>query len=70
FLPSGDPDIIYVFPSGVGQNDVGRFLLFSHWRIPIFFRFFPRKSGKMRIRILFRFFLRESGKIFGGSRFR
>ncbi|KAJ9591878.1 hypothetical protein L9F63_001601, partial [Diploptera punctata] len=42
-----DPDILQVFPSGVGKNVVGRFLLFSHWRIPIFFRFFPRESGKM-----------------------
>ncbi|KAJ9599040.1 hypothetical protein L9F63_010497, partial [Diploptera punctata] len=29
-----------------GEIDVGRFLLFSHWGIPIFFRFFHRESGK------------------------
>ncbi|KAJ9581524.1 hypothetical protein L9F63_023298, partial [Diploptera punctata] len=31
----------------VGENIVGCFLLFSHWRIPIFFRFVNRESGKM-----------------------
>ncbi|KAJ9582037.1 hypothetical protein L9F63_003620, partial [Diploptera punctata] len=42
-----DPDIFQVLPSGIGVNLVRRFLLFSHWRIPIYFKFFHRESGKI-----------------------
>ncbi|KAJ9598856.1 hypothetical protein L9F63_026610, partial [Diploptera punctata] len=54
-LPLEDSDIVRVFPSGVGENLVGRFLLFSHLRIPTFFKIFPRESESPDI--LFSFLL-------------
>ncbi|KAJ9584231.1 hypothetical protein L9F63_021436, partial [Diploptera punctata] len=48
-----DADILQVVPSGVrenvvglGENVVGLFLFFSHWRIPIFFKTFPSGVGE------------------------
>ncbi|KAJ9575523.1 hypothetical protein L9F63_007628, partial [Diploptera punctata] len=39
--------LTFVSPSGVGENAVGCFRLFSRLRILIFFTFLPRESGKI-----------------------
>ncbi|KAJ9592945.1 hypothetical protein L9F63_015405, partial [Diploptera punctata] len=38
--------IFFKFLPRIRGNVVGRFGLFSHWKIPIFFTFLPRESGK------------------------